>query len=248
MSGEVPAVKSHPETLMLFDRQDDTQIANRLRGIVLKEFVYGFKQGGQMIYGLGVDGAEACKRELAKVGEVIREDEITIMYQDAERVYFQARASRWAVNGKSETKLDTTVELKNQMKYITRRDGSTEADPFWLEKGGSKAMRNAILNLIPEEIKQRVIAMYKESAKVVEMAPEVADAMTHEAAKSMQEADERKTLVYQLQERWRDLGLMQSAVKMILEKKGLPAVLATRNADWSSVDLAVIKDLLEDSK
>ena len=240
---EISTVKPHPETLMLFDRQDDTQIAQRLRGTVLKEYVYAFKQMGQMIYGLGIDGAEACKRELAKVGEVIREDEITIMYQDAERAFFQAKASRWF----NERKLDTTVELKNQAKYITRRDGSTEANPFWLEQGGSKAMRNAILNLIPEEIKQRVIQMYKEAAKIVEMPPEVADAMAHEAGASMKDADERRDLVYKLTERWRELGLMQSQVKTILNAKGLSVALASKGADWSMIDVAVIRDLLKEA-
>ena len=236
-------VKPHPETLMLFDRQDDTQIANRLKGVVLREYVYAFKQQGQMIYGLGVDGAEACKRELAKVGEVIREDDIQVMHQDAETAYFKAFASRWF----NEKKLDTTVELKRQPKYITRRDGSTEVNPFWFEQGGSKAMRNAILNLIPEEIKQRVIQMYKESAKVVEMTPEVGDSMAQEAGASMKDADERRDLVYKLTERWRELGLMQSQVKSILNAKGLSQVLATKGADWSMIDVAVIRDLLKEA-
>ena len=244
----VPQVRPYPEALQLFDRADDVQIANQLKGVVLKEYVYAFKQAGQMIYGLGVDGAEACKRELAKTGEVIREDDIQLMHQDTETAYFKAFASRWVVRvGQEEKKLDTVVELKRQPKFITRRNGELEANPFWFEQGGSKAMRNAILNLIPEEIKQRVIRMYKEEAKVVEMTPEVGDAMTHEANASMKETDERKDLVYKLTERWRELGLMQSQVKAILHAKGLSVALATKGADWSMIDLAVIRDLLAEA-
>jgi hypothetical protein len=241
-------VKPSQEAFMLFDREDDSVIANRLRGAVLKEYVYAFKQQGQMIYGLGVDGAEACKRELAKIGEVIREDGITIMYQDPDRAFFQALASRWSVvRGQAEMKLDTTVELKNQAKFITRRDGTQEPNSFWLEQGGSKAMRNAVLNLIPEWIKQQVIAMYKAEAKVVEMTPPVADALTQEAHAAFKDKDERDGLVEKLKQRWIDLELGQSQVKAILKKKGLSESLASRTADWSTVDIAVIQDLVKEA-
>jgi hypothetical protein len=245
----VPQVKPYPETLMLFDRADDAAIANRLtRGAILREYVYAFKQSGQMIYGLGVDGAEACKRELAKTGEVIREDDIVLMKEDAETAYFKAFASRWVIReNKEEKRLDTVVELKRQPKFITRRNGELEANPFWFEQGGSKAMRNAILNLIPEDIKQRVVRMYKDEAKVVEMTPEVGDAMTHEANASFKEKDERAALVKRLQDRWRELELTRSQVHMILVKRGLSKLLATADADWSTVDLAIIQDLLAEA-
>lgn len=246
----VPQVKPYPETLQLFDRQDDAVIARRLGGAVLKEYVYAFKQAGSMIYGLGVDGAEACKRELAKTGEAIREDDIVLMKEDAEFAYFKAFASRWRVQittKDEDKKMDTVVEVKRQAKFVTRRNGELEANPFWFEQGASKAMRNAILNLIPEEIKQRVIRMYKEEAKVIEMTPEVGDAMTHEANASFKDKDERDALVTKLTDRWTELELTQSAVRAILDKKGLSAVLAKRGADWSTVDLAVIKDLLAEA-
>jgi hypothetical protein len=122
-----------------------------------------------------------------------------------------------------------------------------EANPFWFEQGGSKAMRNAILNLIPEDIKQRVVRMYKDEAKVVEMTPEVGDAMTHEANASFKEKDERAALVKRLQDRWRELELTRSQVHMILVKRGLSKLLATADADWSTVDLAIIQDLLAEA-
>lgn len=241
-------VKPSQEAFMLFDRQDDAQIANRLKGLMLREFVYAFKQQGQMIYGLGVDGAEACKRELAKIGEVIRVDDVILMHQDAERAYFKAQASRWSVmRGQPEMRLDTTVDLKMQAKFITRRDGTQEPNPFWFEQGGSKATRNAILNLIPEEIKQRVIEMYKAQAKIVEMDPPTADAMTHEAHAAFKEKDEQSKLVKKLIARWIELDLGKKAVAAILAKKGLPESLSSRDADWSTVDPAIIRDLIEEA-
>src|SRR5438132_1651581 len=73
-----------PETLLLFDRADDDAIVARIRGAALQEYVYSFKQGGQMIYGLGIDGAEACKRELAKVSELLTEDAHALFPKSAE--------------------------------------------------------------------------------------------------------------------------------------------------------------------
>jgi hypothetical protein len=170
---QLPAVPPTQEMFALFDRQDDTAVIARIRGAALKEYVYAFRQGGKWIYGLGVDGAEACKREMARLGEVIREDDIELMREDEEYAYFKAKASRWAVKlGEPDARLDTAVELKRQAKYITLRDGTTEDNLFWFEQGGSKAMRNAVLNLVPETIKQKVIAEYKQVAKIVESRPE----------------------------------------------------------------------------
>jgi hypothetical protein len=249
MSERETAIAKPPvDAFLLFDRADDSAVIARIQGQALKECVYAFKQAGQMIYGLSVDGADECKRELARSGEVIREDEITILREDPERAYFVARASRWAIApDKSPIQLDTKIETKNQAKFTTRRDGSVEPNPFWFEQGASKAMRNAVLGLVPAVIKQRVIALYQGSAKVVEASPEVGDAMAHEYHAAFKEKDEHAALVKQLKERWTDLGLLQMQVKAILAKRGLPESLAARTADWSSVDIAAIRDLLAEA-
>ena len=151
---------------VLFDRADDEMIIAKLRGEVAKNLVYCFKQQGQMIYGLGIDGAEACKRELAKHGEVIEEESVEVVKEDNYQVLVEARASRWAVNADTGTrlKLDTVIGVKRQEKMM----GSGARNPFWWEQAASKAMRNAILRLVPEEIKVRVIENYKQYAKEVE--------------------------------------------------------------------------------
>jgi hypothetical protein len=201
-----------------------------------------------MIYGLSVDGADECKRELARSGEVIREDEITILREDPDYAYFVAKTSRWAIApDKPEIKLDTKIETKRQAKFTTRRDGSVEPNPFWFAQGASKAMRNAVLGLVPAVIKQRVIALYQGSAKVVEATPEVGDAMAHEHHAAFKEKDERGDLVKKLMDRWTELQLTKVQVMAILDNRKLPVVLATRHADWSSVDVAVIRDLLADA-
>lgn len=238
------------EAYLLFDRQDDAAIIARIKGQALKEYVYSFPVGGKKVYGLGIDGAEACKRELARSGEVIEEDDVKIEREDAERCYFKAWASRWAVSQDGHRiKLDNAMDFKRQAKFITHRSGQQEPDDFWYEKGAGKAMRNAILNLIPEEIKQRVIDAYKgtQHERVVEMTPETADAMTEEAHAAFKDKDARDALVGRLKDRWRELGLQVTQVKRILVAKNLPEVLASPRADWSTVDPAVIQDMLTEA-
>lgn len=257
-------VEPYPETLQLFDREDDAAIIAKLEGQVVENYVYSCQQANGIVYGIGVNGAEACKRELAMTGEVIEEDEIRIESENVEEARFQAKCSRWAVRrtqvlgsgtgAPTQTrderiKLDNAIGMKRQPKFITKRNGSQEVNPHWYETGGSKAKRNAILFLTPKEIQLRIIAKYKgtKHEKRLVMTPEVGDAMTHEANASFKDKDERDALVKKLTERWIELELGQNQVKAILAKKGLSEVLARRNADWSTVDLAVIKDLLAEA-
>lgn len=150
---------------LLFDHADDEAIIAKLKGAVVSAYVYKFEQQGKPVYGLGVDGAEACKRELARNGEIIEEESITLEKDDNSAGYFTAKASRWAVSAQgNRIKLDTAIGTKRQPKLMP--GGSP--NPFWYEQGCSKAMRNALLRLTPEGIKQRVIEMYKQEATKVE--------------------------------------------------------------------------------
>lgn len=153
---------------LAFDQADDLAVLARLRGEVLGALVYSFPLDGKTVYGLGIDGAEACKRELARQGEVIEEDDFTIIWQNDEEVWLSARASRWSVSPDgSRIKLDTALGTKRQEKFLTLRDGSVKPDPHWFEKGCAKAMRNAILRLVTEVVKVKVIGMYKAQARPV---------------------------------------------------------------------------------
>ena len=184
-------LQTGPEPYLLFDRADDEGIIARIRGAALKRYVYHFKQGGQEIYGLGIDGAEACKRELARTGEVLEEDDVQIERDEPEAAYFKARCSRWATNKDGQRiKLDSALGMKRQAKFLTRRDGTIEPNPFWFEQGCSKAIRNAILNLTPMEIQERVIEAFKGKGQVIEVAltPETAGEMLQDAHAQLNQA------------------------------------------------------------
>jgi hypothetical protein len=60
-------------------------------------------------------------------------------------------------------KLDSDIGTKRQAKFTKYGN----ANEFWFEQGCAKAMRNAILRLTPEEIKAKVIELYKANAKMV---------------------------------------------------------------------------------
>ena len=144
------------------DRLDDAQIVAELEGRVSKALVYQFNQGGQNVQGLSKKGVDAVCREMAKQGEVLRELEMD--WQDAgEVVYFKSKVGRYAVrvndqDGRvSEVLMDTAFGVKAQAKSMQRRDGSTQSDPFWFEKGAMKAARNGKMRLIREDLRQQVI-------------------------------------------------------------------------------------------
>lgn len=247
--------KASPDAFLLFDRQDDAAVIARIQGAALREMVYAFKQRGATIYGLGIDGAEECKRELARMGEVIRMDEVEIMRETPDEAYFRAKASRWAVRNPAgiggpshEVQLDTTIELKRQPKFLTRRDGTLEPDDFWLEKGGSKASRNAILNLIPEQVKQMVIEKFKQQARVVEATPEQVDADVAKYHATMDAKDEREKKVRDLKAAWRDKRFSKADVKALLRGKHLSESLADDHVSWMTVDEAVVDELLAAAK
>jgi hypothetical protein len=244
--------KASPEAFLLFDRQDDAAVIARIQGAALREMVYAFQQRGATIYGLGIDGAEECKRELARMGEVIRMDEVEIMRETPDEAYFRAKASRWAVKlNASDMLLDTTIELKRQPKFITRRDGSQEPDEFWLEKGGSKASRNAILNLVPEQVKQMVIERFKQQARVVESTPEQVDADVARHHATMDAKEERDKKITDLRDAWVAKELSREQVAAILRGKGLSESLKSRMSDasaWATVDEAVIDEMLAEAR
>jgi hypothetical protein len=237
--------KASPEAFLMFDRADDEAILARMRGAALKEMVYSFPQGRDSIYGLSVEGADECKRELAKLGEVIREEDARIESETADEARFVARATRYAVffDGRPEIKLDTALEFKRQEKYITFRNGQQGPDDSWYEKGGSKAMRNAVLKLVPQTIKQRVIEMYKAQAKNVAPSPEQVDADVAKYHATMDAKDERDDMVKEIRSLVEELKRPKIWFKTMLRDRELSESLADAHVSWSTVDVAVIQEM-----
>jgi hypothetical protein len=163
--------KVDPYTLM--DRLDDEIIIAELEGRVIDKWVYHFKQDKNEVWGLSKVGVDMACREMAKMGEAIREENIeyTVDPTNKEYVLFRASASRVVISkdGK-EIMLDRTIGTKRQwIKKIAY--GQKKDNEFWFEQGSIKALRNARARLLSEEVRAKIIALAKEKGKTKEVEP-----------------------------------------------------------------------------
>jgi len=156
------------DVYLVFDRLDDQQIVAEMKGATLTEYVYEFTSGGKTVRGLSKAGTDDATRFMAvNYGEVLRELDVTLELQDEDAAYFKATAARYRLmkDGTS-IELDRVIGQKRQPKFGTSRDGKRYPNEFWYEQGGQKALRNAKQKLIPEPIKQKLLAEYVEAGKV----------------------------------------------------------------------------------
>jgi hypothetical protein len=151
-----------PEVFELCDREDEVQILAEMRGAVVDKYLYSFQQSGATVTGLSYAGVNWACREYAKHGEVIRmisKPEILLDPTDPEYVIFSVVAQRFAVNIETgrEVALDSAIGVKRQCVKRKRGD-QVVTDEFYVEKGVSKAQRNAKHALLPAEFIKKVIA------------------------------------------------------------------------------------------
>jgi len=161
------------DIFQMFDSLDDDAIVAELEGRFTEVAVYHFPgEGGKEVWGIGKVGIDICVSEMAKKGIAVRDDDITwaIDPTDPAYVIFKGKAHRHFI-GKdgAEAEVDSAIGVKRQWTKLKRRDGSIMPDPFWAEKGAMKAIRNARMRLIPEDIKAQVIAFAKDRGRVKEI-------------------------------------------------------------------------------
>ena len=151
------------DPFQIMDRLDDELIIQELEGRLPDVLTYHFEDKGKEIWGLSKAGVDECKTELAKKGEVIRELEVD--WDDKEReAFFRVKVARYVIDKEGkEILLDTAMGFKRQPKHYATND---KFDPFWYEKGGIKACRNACMRLIPKTIQEAVIEYAKKGGKV----------------------------------------------------------------------------------
>ncbi len=158
------------------DRLDDELFLEEMKGRIVDTWAYSFPQDGKTVNGLSKVGVDQACREMAKSGEVIREEDVAYQVDPTDKRYvlFKGFASRVAVakDGK-EVFLDRTVGTKRQCVFIVKKEGITDkVNPFWYEQGAMKALRNARMRLLSEEIKTKIILFAKESKKTREVVPD----------------------------------------------------------------------------
>ena len=172
--GDLPAEVKHDVFLQMDEQETKDIIAEITMGRAAEAMVYSFLVHGKPVYGLSVKAAEECKRHLASRGEVIEIDSLDLHIPSMgeghhEEAVFRAKGSRWAVRhdemGERRVQLDNMIVLVNQAKWMHRQDGRTTFNEHWLRVGQSKAIRNLILHLVPETIKQKAIEYFMSMGK-----------------------------------------------------------------------------------
>lgn len=144
----VPAPRNlSPDLFIEFDRMDDDQIMAELRGAAVEQYVYSFRQGDQTIMGLSLAGVMAVAQNLGGItcGQPIwssDEQEITC---DISATDHKTGLTVWG----------TATEARvMQTKY------GPKPDKFARGKALSKAQRNAIRKLIPEQIAVEMLKLF----------------------------------------------------------------------------------------
>ena len=160
--------RAEPNVFLAFDRLDDDQIVAEMKGAALNEYVYEFTEGGQTVRGLSKVGTDDAARIMAvKYGEALREVDCWLERDDDEAGYFKAKVARFIIKDDGTAiEMDSSIGHKRQPKSTVLRSGQAKLNPFWYEQGGQKALRNAKQKLMPETIKQAIIAMYVQQGKV----------------------------------------------------------------------------------
>ncbi len=176
--GEIAVrVESPQDVFAKFDELDDKAIIAQLEGKIVKTAVYHFVEGSTDIWGIGKIGVDMCAEEEARRGVAIRDGDVhwAIDPTDPEYVLFTATVSRWIV-GKTgaEAQLDTAIGTKRQGIKLKLKSGQIVPNKFWFEQGSQKAIRNARLRLIPQEIQAKIIQFAKEKGHILEVKPEIA--------------------------------------------------------------------------
>lgn len=153
-TGELlPAPRNlNSELFVDFDRRDDDQIMKELMGAAVEEYVYSFPQDGKTVMGLSLTGVMAVAQNMGGItcGQPV-----------------------WTVDDAEITCDISATDHKNgltvwgtatQLRVMKTRNGD-KADTFARGKALSKAQRNAIRKLIPEQIAVEMLRMFINGGK-----------------------------------------------------------------------------------
>lgn len=148
---------------ILMDKADEEQILKEMRGDIIKEFVYSYRdKKGKIVEGLSNAGVNATSMEMAVRKKPLRVLEQWITEDDK---YYKAivKVGRYIVNDDgTEILVDTTLGSKRQAKFF--KPGVE--NQFAFEQAVVKAERNGKRRLMPEKIIIEMLKLYKNQGKV----------------------------------------------------------------------------------
>jgi len=144
----------------LFDREDEKEIIASLKGAYIEGMVYQFKQGGRIVTGVSYTGIKEIAYNISlETGREIN-TEIIESHEDENNYYMTMRATHKGVG----SRLGAAVQSKTY-----QRGG---IDPFAYTKILSKAQRNALRSVLPENALKVFLEKAKESGKIKDVTSE----------------------------------------------------------------------------
>jgi hypothetical protein len=135
------------EDFLMMERKDEEQIMQEMQGRILPQFFYEFSSGGRIVTGLSYAGVKQIMRQMGNIR--IRDFNIS---DDGNQFIAKARAV-------DENRNLEIWGVSQQPKKMTLRSGKEIFDEFAATKAASKAQRNAIRALIPEQV---IVSAYEE--------------------------------------------------------------------------------------
>jgi len=130
----------------IMERRDEDQILAEMKGNVIQQFVYSFKQGGREITGLSYSGVKQIALEMGNIhcSEPVISELNGSFVCKVKAVDVAKNLEMWGVS--------------SQPKQMKTRWGN-QSDDFAVQKAVSKAERNALRKLMPERL---IVEMIKE--------------------------------------------------------------------------------------
>ena len=147
------------EEFAIMERKDEEQILAELKGHYLEEFVYSFDHAGRRVIGLSWAGVKECAYRMGGI------DVVECKVED--------KGDYWLVMAKAVDRATGSGRygISTQPKKMKLKDGSEQEDLFSLPKALSKAQRNTIRGLIPEQYIKTFLDHYLQEKRIQEAKP-----------------------------------------------------------------------------
>jgi len=147
-------IANRDDAYIQFERLDETQIADEVKGIYAKTLVYQFEdRTGKIITGLSIKGVyEVAKAMVRLQGYDIKVEKANILEENADELKASCKATFTAPNGKM-------LEMWGYSKASKFYFKGAPNEFAWVQ-ALSKAQRNALRTLIPENFATECIKEY----------------------------------------------------------------------------------------
>lgn len=131
-----------------FEKRDEELVKKEIMGDIITNYFYEFKQGNKTIRNLSLAGIREIARKMGHIESQKPEiEEFKTKFRVATRV-------------KDLKKNLTFYGVSEQSKIMKFKEGGQQEDSYALQKCVSKSLRNALVNLIPQDLKAKMLKAF----------------------------------------------------------------------------------------